>query len=84
MENGLAIIGSSQAGAAPILDSDGNLLAELVDGQSTAFTDLDVGETAARVRWPQEPPRGPTRRNLMEAERNRAIARGIAEVSGRA
>jgi hypothetical protein len=81
MENGLAIVGSSQSGTAPILDSDGNLLAELLDGRSTVFAGLDVGETVARARWPEEPPRGPARRNLMESERNREIARGIAEVS---
>jgi predicted amidohydrolase len=81
MENGVVIVGASQATSAPIVDADGTTLAVLDDGVTSACAEIELGgETAAGTRWPRVAPSGANRRNLIEHERNAAISAKIAEL----
>jgi predicted amidohydrolase len=77
MDNGVAIVGSSQVGPAPIVDDDGNVLAEL-DTAGPAYATLEVAGLLAGPRWPESPPAYQNRRNLIAGERNLSVSQAIA------
>jgi predicted amidohydrolase len=83
MENGVTIVGASQASPAPIVDADGTILALLEDGLAHAYAEVQLGGPSDRRRWPHAALRGDNRRNLIEHERNTAIAAKIATVRDR-
>lgn len=80
MDNGVAIVGSSQLGPAPIIDDDGNILAEL-ESTEAAYATFEIGGMLSGPRWPQSPPSYQNRRNLISGERNISIADAIARWS---
>lgn len=77
MDNGVVIVGSSQVGPAPIIDDDGNVLAELETAEP-AYATVAIGGLLSGPRWPQSPPAHQNRRNLIAGERNISISDAIA------
>ena len=80
MDNGVAIVGSSQVGPAPIIDDDGNILVEL-ESTDPVYATLEIGGPLSGPRWPQSPPACRNRRNLIAGERNVSLSNAIAEWS---
>jgi predicted amidohydrolase len=76
MDNGVVIVGSSQVGPAPIIDDDGNVLAELET--EPVYATVEIGRLLSGPRWPQSPPAHQNRRNLTTGERNSSVSRAIA------
>jgi hypothetical protein len=76
MDNGVVIVGSSQVGPAPIIDDDGNVLAELET--EPVYATVEIGRLLSGRRWPQSPPAHQNRRNLTTGERNASVWEAIA------